>query len=481
MGYKHGTYGEITNSKVYSTAQSATVAAYVGTAPVNLIRGFATADVINTPVKLTNMNDATSKLGNAADWDTFTLCEAFAQHFEVQGAGPIYVVNVLDPTTHKKSQTTTKSLTISNKRAEFQSTTIILDTFAIDDKVEGTDYTLEYNFSTGTVIVKFITEISSPVSVSFDEIDISKVTATEIIGSASNGNYSGLHALELLYQKYNAVLDILAAPGWSDKANVYAAMCATVTKLNGHWDGIVNADIPVSSSTDTIEEAITWKNTNGYTDERSKVYWPMAIDASGRKFHLSTIATAKMLVVDSANGDIPFETISNKSITAAKQYFGASATNKGFDQNNANTLNEAGITTLCFWAGRWALWGSHTAAYTFNGSADARATFDVNMRMLMYITNMFQIDHGTQIDQPMTLQLKETILVAEKERLDMLVGIGALIGEPVVEFSETENPESDIVNGDFVWHFNVTNTPPFKSGTARVTYTDDGFQAYYAE
>lgn len=480
MSYKHGTYGEITNSKVASTAQSATVAAYVGTAPVNLVRGLANADIVNVPVKLTNMNDAVSKFGNASDWGAFTLCEAFSQHFEVQGSGPIFVINVLDPDVHKKSEKTTKEITVASRRAEFETSTIILDSFAIEDKVEGTDYELSYNFAKNTVVVKFITEVSGTVTVSYDEVDPSKVEAADIIGSAANGEYSGIRALELLYQKYNAVLDILAAPGWSDKPSVYAAMCGAVTKLNGHWDGIVNADIPVAD-TDTIEKANAWKDENGYNSERSKVYWPMAVDGSGRKFHLSTIATAKMLSVDAANGDIPFETISNKSVTAAKQYFGESSKNKGFDQNNANTLNEHGITTLCFWAGRWVIWGAHTAAYAFNGGMDARAIFDVNIRMLMYITNMFQLDHGSQIDQPMTLQLRETILAAEKSRLDMLTGIGALVGTPVIEFSESENPVSDIVNGDFVWHFNVTNTPPFKSGTARVTYTDDGFQAYYSE
>lgn len=481
MGYKHGTYGDITNSKVASITQSATVAAYVGTAAINLIRGYKNADLINTPIKLTNMNEAVSKLGKASDWNSFTLCEAFAQHFEVQNSGPIFVVNVLNPEIHKKGEKTSVSLNVANKRAEFESSTIILDSFAIEDKVEGVDYELTYNFDKGTVVVKFLTAVSGSVSVSYDEVDPAAVEESDIIGTAANGEYSGIRALELLYQKYNAVLDILASPGWSERPTVYAAMCGAVTKLNGHWDGFVNADIPVSESVDTIEKAIAWKNENGYTDERSKACWPMAVDGSGRKFHLSTIVTAKMLSVDSANGDIPFETVSNKSVTAAKQYFGENSKNKGFDQSNANTLNEAGITTICFWAGRWVIWGAHTAAYTFGGSMDARAIFDVNIRMLMYITNMFQLDHGTQVDQPMTLQLKETILAAERERLDMLVGIGALVGEPVCEFSDSENPESDIVNGDFVWHFSVTNTPPFKSGTARVTYTDDGFQAYYAE
>lgn len=38
MAYLHGAYGEIGESKVASVTQADVVAAYIGTAPVNLIR-----------------------------------------------------------------------------------------------------------------------------------------------------------------------------------------------------------------------------------------------------------------------------------------------------------------------------------------------------------------------------------------------------------------------------------------------------------
>ena len=78
MAYKHGAYGEIGDSKVASTTQADVVAAYIGTAPVNLIRGYADMDLVNMPIKLTDMGDAQSKLGYAQNWADFTLCEAFA-------------------------------------------------------------------------------------------------------------------------------------------------------------------------------------------------------------------------------------------------------------------------------------------------------------------------------------------------------------------------------------------------------------------
>lgn len=487
MGYKHGPYGEIGDSKVTTAKQSDVVVAYIGTAPINLIRGYADADLIHMPIKVANMSDVQSKLGYSKNWEDFTLCEAFAEHFDntVGNVGPIYVVNVLDPDTHRAAEKTTKELSFSNQRAEFESSDIILDTFAIADKVEGVDYSLEYNFTKGTVVVKLLTEVAdAALQCSFNTVDASAAEAADIIGQTTeNGEYTGLHAMKLLYQHHNAVLNALAAPGWSHFPDVYKAMVSIVQKLNGHWDGFVNADIPLEdaegNAIDTIAKAIEWKNKNGYTSERSKVYWPKVKDGSGRVFHLSTVGQATMLRVDLSHNGVPFESPSNKEIMATSQYFGEASKNRGFDQQTGNSLNEKGITTACFWGGRWVLWGPHTAAFKYNGDMDARAIFDVNIRMLMHITNSFQLDHGTEIDSPMTPQDKDTILNFEREKLDTLTGIGALIGTPSVEFVESANPTSDMMNGDFVWDFSATPTPPFKSGTARVCYTDEGFAAFF--
>lgn len=219
MAYKHGSYGEIGDSKVASTTQADVVAAYIGTAPVNLIRGYADMDLVNMPIKLTDMGDAQSKLGYAQNWADFTLCEAFAQHFDntVGNVGPIYVVNVLDPDVHKDAEKTTKTLTFKNNRTEFESSDIILDTFAIADKAEGVDYSLSYNFTKGTVVVQLLNDLESDsLECTYNTVDTSAVESDDIIGQeTADGQYTGLHAMSLLYQYHNAVLNILAAPGWS--------------------------------------------------------------------------------------------------------------------------------------------------------------------------------------------------------------------------------------------------------------------------
>ena len=489
MAYLHGAYGEITDSQVKSTTQSDTVVCYIGTAPINLVRGYADLKLVNVPIKVANMGEVQTKLGYSTDWESYTLCEAFAEHYDnsVRSVGPIYVINVLDPDTARGTNPVDVDLTFYSNRAEFESTDIILDTFAIDDKVEGTDYEISYNYLKGLVTVKMLEDVDAGtvLSASYSVVDTSKVTADDVIGQATDdGQYTGLQALKLLYQKHNAVLNVLAAPGWSQKPAVYKAMCSIVQNLNGHWMAMAIADIPLtdgSDSVDTIDKAIEWKTNKAYTSEFSKVCWPMVIDSDDRKFHLSTVCAATMLRVDLDNDSIPFESPSNKEIMCTDQYFGADSKNAGFDQTQANALNEKGITTACYWASRWVLWGPHTAAYTYNGSMDARSIFDSNIRMLEHIVNSFQLDHGTEIDQPMTPQDKDSILNYEQEKLDRLKGIGALIGDPIVEFVESENPTSDMINGDFVFHTYATVTPPFKSGTVKVTYTDDGFESFFEE
>ena len=56
-----------------------------------------------------------------------------------------------------------------------------------------------------------------------------------------------------------------------------------------------------------------------------------------------------------------------------------------------------------------------------------------------------------------------------------------LFRSPVVEFLEEDNSTDSLVEGNFVWNFKGTPTPPFKSGTLKVAYTTAGFDSYFGE
>ena len=110
---------------------------------------------------------------------------------------------------------------------------------------------------------------------------------------------------------------------------------------------------------------------------------------------------------------------------------------------------------------------------------DVRDIFDVSIRMLLYLTNRFQRVWASSIDKPFTLSMKDTILTREQENLDALVALGALIGAPKITFDQDLNPLAEIREGNFRFDIQVTPTPPLRSASAYVAYTDAGFSAYF--
>ncbi len=418
--YKYGVYGGLTASVTNTTGAGAGCAVYVGTAPL-VSTDTDRMNYVNKPVKLTNLAQAKAILGTSSDWATYTLMEVVEAHFNSAAAvAPIWVINVKDPTS------------------------------------------------------------------------VSDVTASDIIGTTgSDGTPTGLQAIKLIYQNYGEIPTYIAAPGWSDIPTVYGAMISAAADINGHWQAFVFADLAIAETTtttptegdpvttttaiDTIAKAVTWKSTNSYTNERSKVFWPQA-KTGDKIYHLSTLALAAQLRLDAENGDVPYETIANKAaLGAGKQYFGANATNPGFDQHDAETLTKAGITTVVPWAGEMIFWGDHTAAFVYSGTYDDRVIFDTTVRMQLYLVNGFQSRWAPLIDEPMTRGLKDRILNAGQEVLDSLVAEGALIGEPEISWVKTADTATDIVNGIFRWQITDTPTVPLHAAICSVCYTDAGY------
>lgn len=324
------------------------------------------------------------------------------------------------------------------------------------------------------------------IAVSFFEVTPEAITSEDIIGYTSDdGQYFGIDALQLLYQEQFVVPNLLAAPGWTDDPEVYSRLVKVAQKINGHWDAFVVADLPLQdgkSAVDTIDKAIAWKDDHAYDSERSAVCWPQVSDYSGRVFHLSTLYVVESLRADNDNDGVPFESCSNKAIPVCRQHFGDGVPNRGFDQVRANGLNERGITTAIGWAGEWVLWGPHTAAYRWESTTmDARSIFATAIRMLFHITNYFQLEWATTIDEPMTRALQDRIINREQAKLDGYVTQGALLGKPTVVFDQANNPDSSIMEGDFRWDISVTPTPPLKSASVYVAYTDEGFSAYFED
>lgn len=489
--YKHGAYAELGTSIAQSAVQAGTVAVYVGVAPVNLVKGYADAEVVNLPVKINNFTDAQKKIGYSEDWGNFTLSEAVAAHFDngLENIGPIYCINVLDPTTHKKVQATNTSITFTNNVAEFASDTVILDTVTIESHVKDTDFTVDYNFTTGKVIITSLKEaLKGTVTAAYFEVDLSKITEETIIGGVTaDGVYTGLGALQLLYTRENQICNLLGCPKYSEIPEVYAEMIAACSEINGHWQAFFTADIPIvdadDNKVDTITKAKTWRTTNGYDSERSEIFWPQFKDVrTDRIFHGSVLAIVSYLKTDYEHDSVPFESCSNKEVPIGKQYFGADSTNQGFDQMTATAdLNAYGISTAVFWGGKWVLWGGNTAKYQFGKDIDPRAIDCHYMRMLFHCMNGFQRRQAVNIDKPFNLQLKDSILNEEQEILDTYIAQGGLLIGSKILFLASDNSTADMINGDFVYQLPTSVTPRAKSFTGKVAYTDAGLTSLVEE
>ncbi len=494
MGYKHGVTGGLGASAVKAVGSATSLPLYVGTAPIGQIPGFATKGLVNTPLKLTDMAQAKALLGYSDDWTKFTLCEAVYAHFaNAKGnIGPIYVINVLDPATHQSTEKTV-NLTFTDGKAVIENAdAVILDTVALDGKVKGTDFDVTYDIgSEKATLYSLGTALTGTIEASYKEMVITSITSSTIVGTVNTdtGSYTGLQAGRLIYPRTGDIINMLAAPGWSEIPAVYAGMTAFVQSLNGHWNGYVFADIPIKEDgtrIDSISGAKTWKNTKAYDSMFSGICWPQW-KVGGKIYHLSTHALVEQIRVDNRHNGIPMETMSNELLGSGTPYFGEDSTNQGYDETEANELNAVGIITVSPRGGQWYLWGPHTAGFVAGSDGNAAegvdplAIFISNIRMQCYITNQFQIDNGPETDGVMPRGLQQQILFEEQNKLDALAAAGALIGSPKVSFLESQNSTASMVNGNFVWNTVDTPTPPAKSLHNIVSYTDEGFESFFEE
>jgi len=486
--YKHGAYGVIqaVRSRVADESQGAIV--YVGTAPVHNVDGGA--NNVNKPIVVNNIAEARKYFGYSDEWDKYTLCEAMHVHLENKGVGPLVFINVLNPATHKASESGTVSKTPENGRVTIPAAQdIILDSVVVKSgntaKIKGTDYAIAYNVEKKTITISELTAGAlgtSALTITYNTIDASAVTTADVIGASDGlGLNTGIFAIKNVYQLTGYIPAYLAAPGFSSVPAVHAAMYQNSVKVNGHWDVYMFVDLPIVNGETplTLDTAKTYKNGNGYTKENETVFFPLAQGTDGKIYHLSVLAAANFQELLLAQDGIPYKTASNTDCSLIENlYLGASNTGRIYDDSIINEkLNKNGIASAAYVGGRWAIWGCHSADYD-QENGDQINVAETNRMMLYYISNDFQHRRTPDVDKPMTANDLQTIIAEEQTRVDALLNIGALT-RGVVTLNADAQARSDIMNGDYSFLFDITTTPLAKSLTAIVNWTDEGFVTYF--
>lgn len=464
MAYRHGVYiSEVPTSILPPVTAESSLPVVFGTAPINMVEDAAGA--VNKPILVYSYQEAVQKLGFVpANPETggfeFTLCEFMRSHFALFAAAPVVFVNVLNPEDHSVSVSDEQAVIVANK-ALLPAGTIPGSVVVKDEGgttySEGVDYDLTFS-SAGEVVINRIEGGAIPenaqIFVSYDRLDPSAVTSADIIGGidAVSGKATGLELLDEVFPRFRLIPGQVLAPGFSTDPSVAAVMKAKASNINGHFKAIALSDIPTDEVSD-YTDAPAWKNDNNIVDPLQVVCWPM-VKIGEEKFHLSTQLAGVICRTDAANSDVPYKSPSNENLQATATVL-SDGSEVFLGPNSAAYLNGEGIVTGLNFIGGWKAWGNRTAAYP--GNSDPKDAFIAIRRMFNWIGNTLILTFWQKVDNPLNRRQIDTVIDSANIWLNGLASREFILGGRV-EFLESENPVTDLMDG--IARFHVYVTPP---------------------
>lgn len=463
MAYRHGVYTkEVPTSILPPVVSEAAMPVVFGTAPVNMTANPAGA--VNRPVLCYGYAEAVEAFGFVpANAETglfdYTISEFMRSHFALFAAAPVVFINVLDPAEHKTAATG-QAVTVADGRATLPAG-VLRDSLELKfgeiTLVEGTDYDLTFGMA-GELLVHAIDggamPENGPLTASYDKLDPSLVDSADIIGGIdpNTGAATGLELLNEIFPRFRLIPGQVHAPGFSTDPAVEAVKRAKSSSINGHFKAISVCDIPTDEVT-RYSDAAAWKNDNNVMDTQQVVCWPMA-ELGGEKFHLSTQLAGVICRTDANNSNVPYKSPSNESLQAVGMVL-KDGSEVFLGPDNGAYLNGQGVVTGINFIGGWVAWGNRTAAYPAN--SDPKDAFIAIRRMFNWISNTLILTFWQRVDNPLNRRQIDTVLDSANIWLNGLASQGYIVGGRV-EFLQTDNPTTDMMDG--ISRFRVRVTPP---------------------
>lgn len=475
MDYKHGVYGEHEKFAGKLGSEGATIPVYLDTAPVWQLNtegaaGFDYTPYIGKPVLVKGMKAAKSLLGYSEALASFGLCEAAYEHFGLRGTGPILAVNLADPSkleTAEQSAAVTVTGDAGAKVGYLKDPLAAIEHITVTGPAEG-KYTLEYVDDSVKITVTDEAFSASSVTMAYHRVDISQTAIT------AEAYQDAVDSLDYCDVRTGRHPNLLVSPRFSGVPAYHAILLAKAAgKLGSKWEAALLSDIPSTAAVNTRALAKTWKTTNNYGSDLDKVFWPCCKSGSV-VFHASTVAAAVLEDQDADAGGVPYISIDNKD-----SGMDGACLESGADvllcERDANDLNEVGITTFNVLSSERRFWGCHMANYAFANeeNIDPEYLQDTSVRMAIYMRNYRKEHYADSVGNPMARRDIDAILASMQQWLNGLVGAGKLLYAKV-SFEETENDNSSMAAGDFVFTVADTFTPTAKSLMFIDHYTADG-------
>lgn len=460
--YKHGVYAsEQPTTMSAPIAGTAGLQVVIGTAPVNMLKDPASA--VNAPKLVTTYAEAVAAMGYSPDFKNFTICESISASFQVMGVAPMVLINVLDPTKHKKALAETE-VQINSGVAVLEVQGVLLDGLVVKAGdtalTAGEDFTTAWN-SDGTLNIVVIpggnAAKATALTVSGNQLDPSMVTDAEIVGSVdvNTGKETGMEVLRQVYPLLSMIPGLVIAPRFSKHPTVAAALQAKTKGLNGVFkcNCIVDIDSSATGATKYADVKKT-KEAQAVSDPNAYAVWLYGkigdVIYSG-----SALAAALTAYTDVQNDDTPNVSPSNKTvnITAACLEDGTEVL---LDQEQANIVNSYGVATWLNMNG-FRLWGNNSAAYP--GTTDPKDRWFSVRRFLNWAANTFILTYFSKVDSPANKRLIEAIVDSENVRGNGFVARGVCARYETV-FNEDENTTVDLLDGKLTFHQYITPFTP---------------------
>ena len=475
MAYNHGVkISEVPTSILPPVQVSAGIPLIIGTAPV----GMTDTSNVNKPILCHSYAEAVAAFGyvppkldpvSGLKKYEYTISEFIQSQFALFGVAPVIIVNVLDPSIHKKS-VSTMSVTLDTKTgsAVVEETGILLDSVSLTGSgasyVKDKDYVLTFNDDGHLVITsnkavdedgddEFIVETGVSLTISANKTDPQAVTAEDIVGGVNaDGSMKGLELINECFPRFRLVPGMVLAPGYSGDATVAAVMAAKCASINEHFSAIALIDVPTDAVPQYSDVAF-WKNTNNVVDPLQVACWPM-VALDDVVYNMSTQLAGLMGQVDGDNDDVPYVSPSNKNFQMTSAVL-ADGTEVWISPDKGAYLNSQGVVTAINFIGGWKAWGNRTAAYP--GNTDVKDSFIPIRRMFGWISNTLVQSFWQRVDNPLNKRQIDTVVTSANQWFNGLAARQYILGGRV-EFLETENPTHDLMDG--VSRFHVYVTPP---------------------
>ena len=472
MAYKHGTYQNETASDISLPIESSYGYFIVGTAPLNKIK--ESKRKINEVVRIGTYKEALEYFGDTYDLD-FSISQAIKVFFELYSVAPIYVVNLVDPATHKKTGIPLNNVSVVNGKVLIPNHKVIPETVIVRN---GSTPIVDKTFvwTEEGLEIYFTSSSATSVNIEYDEIDLSMITKSMAIGGYNTNTMkrTGLELLDEVFLKYSELPAFIDVPDFSHESDVAAVLATKAKNLNGNMFetmSLINA--PIGKKYDEIAK---WKDDNNINSEDQLVFYGK-LTLSKKIYYQSIHYAALPLSVDIDNDGVPCQSASNYNYKCDGLVWKNS--NDKLEEiildkeQQANFLNKNGVITAINFKG-WRCWGSETAKNPM--AIDPKDKYSYIRRMFKYIGNELVLTYFNKVDQPFTKKLAETITKSMNIRLNSLVPSKLLAAK--AELSKEDNNLISVINGDITWIISLGITPALKSLTFKKKYDVDALNEF---